>query len=826
MKSRNLILISICIGLFLFLLPNVVEAATCSALNYPTTKWQRVWSDGSGNCLGDGPDETNEVFDNNWGSGGVAYGRSDNVRFTSSRRIYISPAGPHNFTVGSDDGVRLYIDGVLQIDDWSDHSYREKSVSVMLSKGYYNFRIDYYEKTGAARVRFNHIFHQDQIDCSNKCVGRGYPGGECYSTALIPPPFMCLYCCSENYGDLVSDIGACTGNLVGCMCCHNCPSTPPISSSAQIGPCIVTITPRGWDCDAGEGGCNSNVRYRQFNKDTSWLSIAMDDNSGDGVCNENLNFENSWSSSGDQLTVTTQITAKSASHNLDAGFDISVSGTGCSLSGSGHNCVGSLTVDAVRNSGSASKVFDIEYCGDGECNCGETGASCPGDCPSSGCTISGIPYDDGDCNGKCQYCDISRSTTSWSNVPSGQVCYNDSLVNVFDLSGRYCNYGEDCSRGDCSAYEWWTSCNGSGSCRAAGSSPPTGSYIETVTADNSKVLKNDCSQANVSTSYYCETPVGTCITASTCNGSMLYKGCYNGSCSSSSTYGYNDTSDDSECDDVVCSTTNYCKDSCSWYTGRRCLDGSCDQGYGGGNCHPYTCSAGSCTSICSLSCGAACESDADCAIGTCQADCTCSGAPPPFDFSISVDPDFGLVIQGNSTSPSTVTATLISGTSQAVSFYISSGLPSGASASFNPSSCNPTCSSSMTISTLATTPAGVYQLIVCGTTGTITNCYSYYELTVIEAGLGISPPQVRTVPISEQGTVTTDSATIWGELTDMGGADSCLVWFERKKSIDMVWTEVCETTKTSIGSFSCDLTELTSNTAYDFEAFAKNGGSW
>lgn len=479
-----------------------------------------------------------------------------------------------------------------------------------------------------------------------------------------------------------------------------------------------------------------------------------------------------------------------------------------------------------------SKVCQTACGAEAACGGSTPGTSCAGgtcndscECIVPGCTISGIPYDDGECNGKCQYCDISQSTTSWSNVPSGQVCYNDSLVDVFDLSGRYCNYREDCSNGDCLAYEWWTSCNGSGSCRPG--YDQADAHIEEVIASNGYVLRSNCSETSASPSYYCETPEGECITVSTCNGSMLYKGCYNGSCSSSSTYGYNDTSDDSECDDVVCSTANYCRNSCAWYTGRRCSDGSCDQGYGGGSCNPYTCSAGSCTAICSESCGATCDSDADCPAGsTCQPDCTCSGVPPPFDFSISVDPDSGSAIQGDSTSPSTVTATLTSGTSQAVSFYVGSGLPSGASDSFNPSGCNPTCSSFMTISTSATTPVGTYQLTVCGTTGTITRCYSYYELTVIEAGPGISPPQIRTVPIGEQGAVTINSATIWGELTNMGGAASCLVWFEYKESTDAVWAKVCETTRVSTESFSCDLTELTSSTTYNFEAFAKNGGSW
>ncbi|MBI2096885.1 MAG: hypothetical protein HYT40_01890, partial [Candidatus Sungbacteria bacterium] len=53
------------------------------------------------------------------------------------------------------------------------------------------------------------------------------------------------------------------------------------------------------------------------------------------------------------------------------------------------------------------------------------------------------------------------------------------------------------------------------------------------------------------------------------------------------------------------------------------------------------------------------------------------------------------------------------GTTQSVSFS-ASGLPTGASASFSPTSCNPTCTSTLTIATASTTPAGPYTITVTG----------------------------------------------------------------------------------------------------------------
>jgi hypothetical protein len=100
---------------------------------------------------------------------------------------------------------------------------------------------------------------------------------------------------------------------------------------------------------------------------------------------------------------------------------------------------------------------------------------------------------------------------------------------------------------------------------------------------------------------------------------------------------------------------------------------------------------------------------------------------PSFDFSVSVDPTSGLVNQGGSVSTKT-TVTLISGATQPVTFSIS-GLPSETSASFSPTNCSPTCSSTLKINTSTTTPNGTYPINICGTGGGLTRCV-IYQLTV------------------------------------------------------------------------------------------------
>ncbi|MBA7602137.1 hypothetical protein ES703_09223 [subsurface metagenome] len=85
------------------------------------------------------------------------------------------------------------------------------------------------------------------------------------------------------------------------------------------------------------------------------------------------------------------------------------------------------------------------------------------------------------------------------------------------------------------------------------------------------------------------------------------------------------------------------------------------------------------------------------------------------DFSISVSPASGSVVQGGSVT-ATVSITSVAGFSETVSLS-ASGLPSGATASFSPSSGTPSFDSTLTISTASTTPTGTYSITIKGTGG-------------------------------------------------------------------------------------------------------------
>ena len=104
-----------------------------------------------------------------------------------------------------------------------------------------------------------------------------------------------------------------------------------------------------------------------------------------------------------------------------------------------------------------------------------------------------------------------------------------------------------------------------------------------------------------------------------------------------------------------------------------------------------------------------------------------------FNFTLANSGDKS-VSTGSSTT-TTITATLSSASSQSVSFTVS-GLPSGATGAFSSVSCTPTCSSTLTVSTSGSTPAGNYQVSVSASGGGQTRTTSF-NLSVSAAVSGI-----------------------------------------------------------------------------------------
>ena len=121
-------------------------------------------------------------------------------------------------------------------------------------------------------------------------------------------------------------------------------------------------------------------------------------------------------------------------------------------------------------------------------------------------------------------------------------------------------------------------------------------------------------------------------------------------------------------------------------------------------------------------------------------------------FNFSLSNSMSLSATQGSSETNTITANLVSGSPEPVSFT-ASGLPQGASASFSQKTCSPTCSSMLTIATAVSTSTGSYTIVVTGTGGGVTRTTNF-SLTV-----NSSTPTVPTPPPSSASTLAPPTIT-------------------------------------------------------------------
>ena len=71
-------------------------------------------------------------------------------------QIKMQRNGPVTFTVGGDDGVVFWIDGVMKIDSSGPHAYWTQSITINdLSQGFHTLALDYKERYGLAALSFS-----------------------------------------------------------------------------------------------------------------------------------------------------------------------------------------------------------------------------------------------------------------------------------------------------------------------------------------------------------------------------------------------------------------------------------------------------------------------------------------------------------------------------------------------------------------------------------------------------------------------------------------------------------------------------------------------
>jgi len=128
-------------------LPTSSPQATAAITNWRGEYFTNRWLSGSPAFI-----RNDDTIDFNYGNGSPTAGiPNDNFSVRWSRSPYFEE-GRYRFHVRVDDGVRLYVDDALIIDQWNDGSEREYTADRNLGSGNHSIRLEYYENSGGARI--------------------------------------------------------------------------------------------------------------------------------------------------------------------------------------------------------------------------------------------------------------------------------------------------------------------------------------------------------------------------------------------------------------------------------------------------------------------------------------------------------------------------------------------------------------------------------------------------------------------------------------------------------------------------------------------------
>ena len=148
-----------------------------------TSSWRAEYFDNA--LLSGSPKSTAEVGDLNlnWGMGSPnASIPADNFSARFERQIQVTP-GFYRFTVDADDGVRVWLDDQLIIDEWHGADNQVYSVSRVLN-GAHTLRVEYFEASGMASIRFSYT----AVDQTRQWTAEYYAGTQPTGNTVLRQP--------------------------------------------------------------------------------------------------------------------------------------------------------------------------------------------------------------------------------------------------------------------------------------------------------------------------------------------------------------------------------------------------------------------------------------------------------------------------------------------------------------------------------------------------------------------------------------------------------------------------------------------------------------
>ena len=95
---------------------------------------------------------TDSTLNFNWGTGSPGSGiAADTFSARWTGRLLAKTTEAYTLTTQSDDGIRVWLNGNLIINNWTNHAAAYNSATVNLSQGqFYTIKVEYYENSGSA----------------------------------------------------------------------------------------------------------------------------------------------------------------------------------------------------------------------------------------------------------------------------------------------------------------------------------------------------------------------------------------------------------------------------------------------------------------------------------------------------------------------------------------------------------------------------------------------------------------------------------------------------------------------------------------------------
>lgn len=140
---------------FFILLATQVAAAQGPSTEHSEINWHATYWNNSTLSGAAALEREEAAIDYNWGAEAPAAGiTADHFSARWTRTIDETP-GTYRFTATSDDGMRVWLDGALIVNDWSDHAARTVTADVQLAAGHHQVTVEYYENGGQATAKLS-----------------------------------------------------------------------------------------------------------------------------------------------------------------------------------------------------------------------------------------------------------------------------------------------------------------------------------------------------------------------------------------------------------------------------------------------------------------------------------------------------------------------------------------------------------------------------------------------------------------------------------------------------------------------------------------------